>query len=453
MKRSEYFMRLLKNKIAVISIAASLTLLLTACTKEQIPFDFDSIREWLSSIFESAENTSSTVSELTEDTSSTVSEPIEITSSNTPSDTSSVQLTDSGIMVGKTYVVTGITHYLSIKDAPSINNSHELGKMKEGDKLVVNTQDVYGDKGEYCHITAKSGDAKGKTGYVLKSFIALAGEKNNETSSAAASSAPQKQAAASSTVSSSAAASSAAPVVSVVPSAPKIINQVEDIQRKTNSENANTNSDTNSPDRSQTQVQESKTSGEMFTDYVSLLRDYAESGEWKNNCENPTGGDPQWCDEVSYNIIDLDEDGVPEMLVWGSSQKYSGPRPMTASSFCVIGNGNVKTIKSGSTCGGTMGGTSVNLCQEKSSGKFMICHGSYTGGFGGQAGSSAYYSYSGGSLSQQASTYKVKYSTAGYGTDEFKVNDSPTTEDAVDAKNAEYEMIYYQDISSKLTTY
>ena len=53
--------------------------------------------------------------------------------------------------------------------------------MHNGDELTVESQNVYGDKGEYCYITAISGDAAGKSGYVNKNYITPSSKKTTSS--------------------------------------------------------------------------------------------------------------------------------------------------------------------------------------------------------------------------------------------------------------------------------
>ena len=91
------------------------------------------------------------------------------TSSSTPK--SKEPSVDPNLKVGINYTVTGTKNYLAIRNAPYYDASNEIAKMKNGDELTVQSQNVYGDNGEYCYITAISGDAAGQSGYVNKNYI------------------------------------------------------------------------------------------------------------------------------------------------------------------------------------------------------------------------------------------------------------------------------------------
>lgn len=300
------------------------------------------------------------------------------------------QQTDSNLIVGINYTVTGTKNYLAIRNAPAFDANNEIAKMKNGDELTIQSQNVYGDNGDYCYVTAVTGTAKGQSGYVNKNYITPS-EKKSATSSQ------------------------------------------QDAQKEVESQNI--------------KIEDPK-------DYVSMLREYAESGAWKTDCDPGTEiGDPSSCNDLSYNIFDLDGDGVPEMLIYATAPELSGPRIMSASSFCVISNNSVVTIESGSTSGGTIGGTTVGLCEEKSSGRLMIYKSSYTGGFGGNASGYDFYSYSNSSLVNELSTYQVTYFDTSMGSDEYTINGNTSSAEKIASKIGEYEFISDQSISSKITTY
>ena len=92
-------------------------------------------------------------------------------STSTSSTQSPSQTTDPSIVVGINYTVTGTKNYLAVRSAPAYDGSNEIAKMKNGDELTIQSQNVYGDKGEYCYITALTGAAKGQSGYVNNKYI------------------------------------------------------------------------------------------------------------------------------------------------------------------------------------------------------------------------------------------------------------------------------------------
>ncbi len=89
--------------------------------------------------------------------------------------------TDSNLVVGINYTVTGTKNYLAIRNAPAYDGNNEIAKMKNGDELTIQSQNVYGDKGEYCYITPLSGAAKGQSGYVNKNYITPSTTKTNSS--------------------------------------------------------------------------------------------------------------------------------------------------------------------------------------------------------------------------------------------------------------------------------
>lgn len=341
-------------------------------------------------------NVESTVSEVSmPEVSSAVSSAVSKTESKANNSTTA---TDSNLIVGINYTVKGTTNYLALRNAPAYDGNNEIAKMKNGDELTVQSQNVYGDKGEYCYVTALSGSAKGQSGYVNKSYITPSAEK---TTSVAQSSNPK-----------------------------------------------------NTDSKAVSQQETVSSNNEQSTDYVAMLREYAESGAWKSDCTPTTEiGSPSSCNNLSYKIFDLDGDGVPEMLIYATAPELSGPKVMSASSFCVISGKEVKTIDSGSTSGGTIGGTTVGLCEEKSTGRLMIYKNSYTGGFGGNASDYIFYSYYNGSLTQEVVTHQISYMDTSLGSDEYTINGANSSIEEISAKIGEYEFISDQNIPSKITTY
>ena len=184
-----------------------------------------------------------------------------------------------------------------------------------------------------------------------------------------------------------------------------------------------------------------------------MLRDYAESGEWKSYCNVNEGAIVDDCDDMTYYIFDLDSDSIPEMLIYAVSTKWSTNFVMSASSFCVISDGAVKTVVSGSTCGGSLGGTTISLSEELSTGRLLVRSNTHIGGFGGTANDSTIYSYAGGALSEVVEFRSVEYNSEAMGTNEYKINSVDASKDEVQSKSIEYSYIRNQDISSKLQTY
>ena len=104
--------------------------------------------------------------------------------------TDAAPLTDSNLVVGINYTVTGTKDYLALRNAPAYDGSNEVAKMKNGDELIVQSQNIYGDKGEYCYITAVSGSAKGQSGYVNKNYITPSKIESSVSSKTSSSKAP-----------------------------------------------------------------------------------------------------------------------------------------------------------------------------------------------------------------------------------------------------------------------
>ena len=199
-------------------------------------------------------------------------------------------------------------------------------------------------------------------------------------------------------------------------------------------------------------VQKEK-SQEKMAGYVEQLRQYAESGAWKADCENRDGAVPEECNDLAYSIFDLDEDGIPEMLVYASAPQLGGPRLMTMSAFCVIENEAISIVLSGSTCGGTMGGTTISMVCRKDTQELQIVDNMYAGGFGGNANENHYYTYSKGSVSEVSYAKAVSYFNPDNGTDEYIVNGENVTSDDVKAHNEVYERIAPDNIGSYIETY
>ena len=90
--------------------------------------------------------------------------------------------TDSNLVVGITYTVTGTKNYLALRNAPAYDGSNEIAKLKNGDEVTIQSQNVYGDKNEYCYVTALSGSASGQSGYVNKAYLTPSTNKSNNNS-------------------------------------------------------------------------------------------------------------------------------------------------------------------------------------------------------------------------------------------------------------------------------
>ena len=112
------------------------------------------------------------------DNSSTTSQ---VVSSESKATTVTVN-TDSNLVVGITYTVTGTKNYLALRNAPAYDGSNEIAKLKNGDEVTIQSQNVYGDKNEYCYVTALSGSASGQSGYVNKAYLTPSTNKSNNNS-------------------------------------------------------------------------------------------------------------------------------------------------------------------------------------------------------------------------------------------------------------------------------
>lgn len=78
---------------------------------------------------------------------------------------------DSNLSVGVTYTVTGTNNYLALRNAPAYDGYNEIAKLLNGDEVTIQSQNVYGDNGDYCYVTVLSGSAKNKIGYVNKNYL------------------------------------------------------------------------------------------------------------------------------------------------------------------------------------------------------------------------------------------------------------------------------------------
>ena len=112
------------------------------------------------------------------DSSSTTSQVF----SNESKETTVTVNTDSNLVVGITYTVTGTTNYLALRNAPAYDGSNEIAKLKNGDEVTIQSQNVYGDKNEYCYVTVLSGSANGQSGYVNKAYLTPSTNKSNTNS-------------------------------------------------------------------------------------------------------------------------------------------------------------------------------------------------------------------------------------------------------------------------------
>lgn len=389
--------------ITLLSFAATGVLLFSGCSNEPVVvnnyYTTNNDGAVQSTVSESIASGSSSASSVPSSESSTASK--------TDSKPKTDQPIDTNLVVGINYTVTGTTNYLAVRNAPAYDGNNEIAKMKNGDELTIQSQNVYGDKGEYCYITALTGAAKGQSGYVNKNYITPSVSKTNTTT--------------------------------------QQTNSAKTESQKTENKSAgNTVSQTDT----------ASSEPEQSPDYVSMLREYAESGAWKNDCDpNTEIGSPASCNDLSYSIFDLDSNGIPEMLIYATAPEMSGPRVMSASSFCVISDGQVKTIESGSTSGGTIGGSTVGLCEEKTTGRLMIYKNTYTGGFGGNASGYSVYSFYNSVLTQELNVSQITYMDTSLGSDEYTINGQSSTMEETSAKIGKYDYVSSQNISSKITTY
>ena len=78
---------------------------------------------------------------------------------------------DESLIVGTKYSVTGTKNYLALRNAPVYDGANEIAKLQNYDEVFIKSQTVYGDKGEYCYVTVISGNARGKEGYVNKTYL------------------------------------------------------------------------------------------------------------------------------------------------------------------------------------------------------------------------------------------------------------------------------------------
>lgn len=105
------------------------------------------------------------------------SKPSNAPSSSTISPTKIEYGTDSSIMLNTKYSVNGTKNYLALRNAPAYDASNEIGKLQNGDEVFIMSQTTYGDKGEYVYISAQSGAARGKEGYVNRNYLVVSASK------------------------------------------------------------------------------------------------------------------------------------------------------------------------------------------------------------------------------------------------------------------------------------
>ena len=197
------------------------------------------------------------------------------------------------------------------------------------------------------------------------------------------------------------------------------------------------------------QSKEQEITQEKLSGYVEQLRNFAESGEWKSKFEKENlDADPAQCNELQYNIFDLDENGIPEMLIYASAPQLGGSHLMSMSCFCIIENNEISFVLDGS-----MGGTTISMVKRKDSGELQIAKSLKVGGFGGDMLKNHYYSYRDALLKEEKFISKTTYFNADNGTDEYIIDGSSVSVDEVDRQLAEYEWIKADDIPSYIETY
>ncbi len=107
-------------------------------------------------------------------TSDISSEPVEAES--VPEDA-----VDPDLIVGGSYTVDGLTHYLALRNEPTYDTGSEIGQLKNGDNVMVTVNKIYGDSGEYCYVKVTSGSENGKEGYVNKYYLKAGASGSNKS--------------------------------------------------------------------------------------------------------------------------------------------------------------------------------------------------------------------------------------------------------------------------------
>ena len=297
--------------------------------------------------------------------------------------------TDETLVAGGTYNVTGTTFYLALRSSPEYSAGNEIGQIKNGEQVKVYSQSLYGEKSEYCYVLVLSGSAKNKSGYVNREYIVYDNGEGEKD-------------------------------------APTTSSEAE----------------SSAPEKSG-----------MSESDIALLKNYAESGEWKNHCEENEGAEVAACNRMEYHIFDLDNNGIPEMLIYADNPERTVPRLLTATSLCVIVDGEVRTLESGSTSEGTIGGTTVSMCMENATGELLICKREHVGGFGGTYNYCVISRFNSNSLTEIMSMKALTYTNPTMGTDEFYVNNEESTLEEVNAKYDEYTFLQASEIPDYIKTY
>ena len=199
---------------------------------------------------------------------------------------------------------------------------------------------------------------------------------------------------------------------------------------------------------------ESGAKQEKMSEYVEMLQNFAESGEWKNHCEidGDYGADPSQCNELEYSIFDIDGNGIPEMLVYAGAP-HTGFFNMSMSCFCVIENDEISVVLSGDTVDGSMGGRTVSMVRKKDTGELQIVSHLQVGGFGGKMYENSFYSYNNGSLQKELCIKSTTYFDTNNDENEYLIDEVAVTSDEIDRRSAEYEWINISEISSYTEVY
>lgn len=199
---------------------------------------------------------------------------------------------------------------------------------------------------------------------------------------------------------------------------------------------------------------ESATEQEKISEYVEMLRNFAESGEWKNHCViyEGDGVEPSQCSELQYSIFDIDRNGIPEMLVY-AEEPHMSSNYMSMSCFCVIENEKISVALSGNTTDGSIGGSKVSMVCKTDTGELQIASNRHVGGFGGKMFENNYYSYHNGSLEKELCIESTTYFNLNNGENEYLVDGVAVTSDELDLHIASYKWINICQISSYTEVY
>ncbi|MBQ3969379.1 MAG: hypothetical protein II685_02695, partial [Clostridia bacterium] len=161
--------------------------------------------------------------------------------------------------------------------------------------------------------------------------------------------------------------------------------------------------------------------------YMQIYLEFMNNDEWKTYEDVVYPNiDIEKCSIAHYKIFDYDNEGIPELWIF-AKDGASSVNEITASAIYTICDGEVDTLLTGSTCGGTMGGNTISFVKDKADGRYYISDTSVVGGFGGTETERVIYNYIDGELSVKSDQYMLAWQNTELGTNEYKIDSKNVT--------------------------